>query len=100
MSNDSIKRPQSSSHLNSEFREKASEYPELLTPDQRVRYQNEVWNVPTTKGTLAVHRSLGRGVRWAKINSRIYYRKTDVDWHIENAKYIETIDSITRGGAS
>lgn len=77
----------------SNISQKAGEYHELLTPDERVKYQQEFWNVPTTKGTLAVHRSQGRGVRWTKINNRVYYRRKDIDWHFENAQYFETLES-------
>jgi len=64
-----------------------------MSPRERVEYQRDVWNVPTTEGTLAVERCQGRGVRYAKLNGRIRYRKKDIDWHFQNIQYIETLES-------
>ena len=72
---------------------KTLEYPDLLSPEERVRYQKDIWGVSTTTGTLAVLRTQGRGLRYARINGRIYYNRKDVDLHFQHAQYIETTDS-------
>ena len=72
---------------------RAQEYPDLMSPEERVEYQKDIYNGPTTEGSLAVERSQGRGVRYAKINGRVRYRKKDIDWHFQYIQYIETLES-------
>jgi hypothetical protein len=68
-------------------------WPDLLTPDELVQYQKMVWNVPTTVGTLATKRCQGRGLRFVKLNGRVFYQREDVDRQFQNLKFIETVDS-------
>ena len=65
------------------------DYPIFLTPAQRVAYQKEVWGVSTTVGSLAVLRCERRGVRYTRINNRVFYKRTDVDDYFQKTTYFE-----------
>ena len=68
---------------------KMKDYPIFLTPAQRVKYQKEVWGISTTVGTLAVLRHYRKGVRYTRIDNRVFYKRTDIDEYFQNQKYFE-----------
>lgn len=68
-------------------------YPDYLSPLERIQYQKSVWGVSTTVGTLAVLRTQGRGIRYTRLNSRVFYKRQDVDQYFQDARFFETSDS-------
>jgi len=68
--------------------------PTLLTPIKVFHYLKEHYGITTTVGSLAVKRCQKRGFRYTKINSRVYYRKEDIDREIGKACFVETAGSI------
>jgi hypothetical protein len=66
------------------------EWPDLLTSDQAVEYYKNAYNIETTRGTLAVKRSQGRGLPYKKIFGRIYYCRRDIDGLVSSTPFTET----------
>lgn len=50
--------------------------------------------IPFSQGTLEVWRCQGRGPKYRKLNSRVFYLKKDLDAFLESALSVETVDSI------
>ena len=54
-------------------------HPESFTTRQASAYLTQIKGIPTAKSTLEVFRCVGRGPRYRKIGSRVFYTLAELD---------------------
>ncbi len=68
-----------------------------LPPPTRMNGQQAAAHLGLSKSTLDKMRVEGRGPRYLKVGSRVFYRQSDLDAYLE-AAVVETTDSRARAG--
>lgn len=68
-----------------------------LTTPEAADYLAKI-GTPFKAGTLEVWRSQGRGPRFRKIASRVFYVPEDLDAFVLSGRAVQTVDSMDRDG--